>query len=230
MENKKTRPCLSSAITHASQFDALQHPPLALRAISIHHRITHTRRLVPAVSARATRSRALRGIALPESTTAARTAAAHSAQIKRCTTLLFSSLVPEVSYLFPFLIDGVNRREVQAEVVVANLDELVERDRALLVRGNRELDARSLVNLLRAAEEAEDARVLLLTVRRNLEGGDRIRKLVEGRVHRERLVRDDLRRERRRPLAHRAEGLLDGATLVLLTDRLELLHDRRPVL
>ena len=33
-ENKKTRPCLSSAITHASQFDALQHPPLALRALS----------------------------------------------------------------------------------------------------------------------------------------------------------------------------------------------------
>ena len=79
-ENKKTRPCLSSAITHASQFDALQHPPLALRALSIHHRITHTRRLVPAVSARATRSRALRGIALPPWEHIRRTAA-HSAQI-----------------------------------------------------------------------------------------------------------------------------------------------------
>ena len=54
--------------------------PLALRALSIHHRITHTRRLVPAVSARATRSRALRGIALPPWEHIRRTAA-HSAQI-----------------------------------------------------------------------------------------------------------------------------------------------------
>merc|ERR1719440_661553 len=108
-----------------------------------------------------------------------------------------------------YYLDGVDGRKVDAEAVVADLNVLVDGVGALLVRRGGERLARTVVELLRAAEEGEEARVLLGARRGDTKARHRLAQLVDGGVHRDGLVGDGLGRKRARPQSHWAEGLHD---------------------
>ena len=74
----------------------------------------------------------------------------------------------------PCLVDGIQRGEVEPEAVVADLDVFVEGAHALLVCSRGQLLTLGGVERLLCAEEAEDARVLLLAVGSDLEGRNRL--------------------------------------------------------
>mmetsp|Transcript_6566 Transcript_6566/g.21030 ORF Transcript_6566/g.21030 Transcript_6566/m.21030 type:complete len:252 (+) Transcript_6566:82-837(+) len=116
----------------------------------------------------------------------------------------------------------VDRREVEAEAVVAQLDVLIDGVLALGVRVLRDLAPLAVVHRLWPTK-AKEAAAALLAARGGAQVTARLAQLVDGVVHRERLRRDRLRREGGRPQLERAEQPVNRTLL------LERRLDRGPV-